>query len=252
MIDAHLQLGEDYIYDYLSTTVEDIKDVVEKGYRSGIVLYPGNSNSSIEIERKSHQVVLDYLTNNSNKVWGIARVNPNYDSEVYVKEVETYLNNGFSGISVSSQVYGWDPNSSKGELVFSTANKFSVPLFIPVGIGLPLGQPIKLFNLIKKYKNTKVVLVHAGKSVYGSQVNFLAEKFENVYLETSQGPNMRELKKYIAKFGSERVIMGSYNLDSLHHATYMAKNAGLTDDEFFWYTEKAIEKLLNNEQESNL
>lgn len=246
MIDAHLHLGKDLIYD-IDINLDEILEAMTKYGLEKVVLYPANSNISLETEREKHQMILEALKKYPNKFYGICQVNPHYEGNVFEEEVKKYIDVGFKGLSVNSQVHGWDPKSRYGKRVFNLARDLKIPLFISVGIGLPLGLPIKLYELIKEYSDIKVVLVHAGKSAFASQVHVLASEFQNVYLETSLGFNMREIKKSVKKYGANRIIMASCSFDEIEQSIYMYKNAGLSDYEFSYCTEKTILEVLEEE-----
>lgn len=240
MIDAHLHLGEDLVYEGFDTSEEMILNILETCNLDGCVIYPANSNISLEIERKHNERVRKFFSKYPNKIFGICQLNPNYEKHIYMEEVKKYKVQGFRGISVNPQIYGWDPLSRHGEVVFETASELDMPLFIAVGIGLPLGQPIRLYDLCSKYSNVKVVLVHADKSYCGNQCEILIKECPNVFLETSLGPNMRLIKKYIKRYGANRVIMGSCHLSLVEHSIYTFEHCGINGEEKSWATDKTI------------
>lgn len=247
MIDAHLHIGQDLVYDGKDTTEDMILDVLERCQLSGVVIYPGNSNISKDVEREKNKEVLELFSKYPDFIWGLCQINPNYEKEEYLQEILNYKRQGFLGINVNPQIHGWDPGSHHGEVVFSSAREAGMPLFIHVGIGLPLGQPIKLINLCKKYPDVSVVLVHAGKSYCGSQCDIVAEECENVYLETSMGPNMRLLKKYVETYGADRIIMGSCEISLVEHSIYCIKHCGIGEEDISWVAGKTICKVLGVE-----
>lgn len=248
MIDAHIHLGVDYLYDNHDNTLDDLLIEMEKNKLDRMVLYPANSNISVEIERDQHRLVSEAVELYPNKFLGICQVNPHYIDGLFEKEVTNYINQGFKGLSINSQVHGWDPKSKNGQKVFELARKLSIPLFIHIGVGLPLGQPVRLFDLCKEYSDVDVVLVHSGKSAFSRQVHFLVSQLDNIYLETSLGFNMREIKNAVKKYGAERIIMGSAVKEEISHSIYMYSNCGISNEEFEWCTHKTILKVLKGEE----
>lgn len=234
IIDAHLHLGKDLIYEGRDTTEQSIIDALEEHGVNKAVIYPANSNTGLKDERVRHMEVKKLCDKYPGKFVGICSVNPNIGAKEYMEEVESYINQGYEGINVNPLVHAWDPTTSKAELVFSAAQKYNVPLSINTGIGLPFGIPIKLFYLCKKYSNVKVIIVHAGRFIYNSQYIVLGRECPNVYFETSQGPNMRVLKSYVKMLGAHRVMMGSETLDEIAHSLYAYRHAGLTEEELRW------------------
>lgn len=251
MIDAHLHLGEDLIYDGLDTSEAMILEVMKIHNLKRCVIYPANSNISLSVEREYNERVRKFFTKYPDKVYGICQLNPNYEKDLYMEEIKKYKKEGFKGISVNPQIYGWDPLSHHGKVVFETAAELNMPLFIAVGIGLPLGQPIRLYDLCVNYPNVKVVLVHADKSYCGSQCIPLVKECPNVYLETSLGPNMRLIKKYIQHYGADRIIMGSCHISLTEHSIYTFEHCGISAEEKDWATSKTICKVLGIERSEN-
>lgn len=249
MIDAHLHLGKDYVYDNRDTSISDILAALESNKLDGAVLYPGNSNVGTETERETHDVVCHAFEEYPNRFWGICQINPHVPEDEYFLESRRYIDLGFKGIAVNPQIYGWDPLSSKGDLIFRTALELDVPLFIYTGIGAPLGLPIKLFQPSKKYPDVKKVLVHAGYSMYTSQYELVMQECKNIYFETSMGTNMRVLLKFIKKYGADKIVMGSELLDEIPHSIYMYEQAGLSDSELKQCTHASILNILGIKEE---
>lgn len=249
MIDAHLHLGKDFVYDGRDTTEEDIERVLKENGLKGCVLFPANTNISLEKEREQNERVRSFAGKSKFEIFGICQVNPHYTDKDYKEEVVRYVSEGFKGISVNPEVYGWSALTSSGERVFRTAFELKLPLFVSTGVGLPLGMPINLLPMCEKYSDVKVVMMHTGKSVYANQSETVGEICENVYFETSLGLNMRQIKARIKKFGARRVIMGSELLSEVAHSIYCYENCGISDEERAWSTEKSILSVFNKKEE---
>ncbi len=248
MIDAHLHIGRDFVSDGRDTDEQMILERLEQCHLNGCVVYPGNSNISKEVERKQNEEAAAFFQKYPEKIWGICQLNPNYEEREFMEEVLRYQQMGFRGININPQIHGWDTRSHHGEIVFTVARETKMPLFINVGVGLPFGQPVKLMNLCKKYYDVPVVLVHATKSYCGSQCDVLMQECPNTYLETSLGPNMRSLNRYVKQFGAGRVIMGSCYIFHMEHSIYCFEHCGISGEEFDWATEKTILKVLGIER----
>ena len=234
IIDAHIHLGKDLIYEGRDTTEESILKALGEHGVDKAVIYPANSNTGLEDERARHNEVKEFCDKYPGKFVGICSVNPNIGAKKYMEEINKYIKQGFEGINVNPLIHAWDPTTSKGEQVFSTAQKFNVPLLINTGIGIPFGLPVKLYYLCKKYDDVKVIIVHAGHSMYDCQYLILGKECPNVYFETSEGPNMRTLKNYIKTLGAHRVMMASETLDEIAHSLYAYRHAGMSEEELEW------------------
>ena len=245
MIDAHIHLGKDYVFDGRDVTEEEILEKIDSLNLDGCVVYPANSNISLEVERENNNRVLEFAKKYPSKVYPVCQLNPNYEYEQYYDEVSKYKELGCKGISVNIEIFGWDAHSHHGKTVFDVASKLELPLFITTGIGLPLGQPIRMYELCKDYTDVKVVLVHATKSYTGDQCKTLADECPNVYLETSIGPNMRSLKGLVNRYGSKRIIMGSALPELMEHSIYSFEYSGLSEEDIENATKNTILEVLN-------
>lgn len=248
MIDAHIKLGKDYISDGKDTTESEILKEMEKLHLDGCVVYPAGSNISLEIERENNERVLKFGQENPNKIFPVCQLNPNYEYDLFFSEFADYKKKGCKGISIDTEVYGWDAHSHHGRVVFETASNLDLPLFITSGVGLPLGQPIRLYDLCREYQNVKVVLVYATKSYVGDQCKVLADECSNIYFETSLGPNIRSLKNIVKKYGANRVAMGSGLIELMGHSVYSFENSGLSQTEIQQSTSKTILEIMGIEE----
>lgn len=230
ILDAHLHLGRDYLDPTRSVSEQQLLDAMERNGLDGCVLYPGRSNLGLAIERENHKVVKDFMDTHEH-VYGICMVNPHIGAQAYKEEIKRYKNEGFSGICVDPLSHGWDPKSEDGEMVFQTASQLNLPLFIVEGYVTPYGIPARLFEICLRYPDVRVVIVHAGRFIYDPQYKILGRECPNIYFETSHGPRMRDLKKYVRLLGSKRVFYGSDTLEDIDHIQYMYRHAQLTEEE---------------------
>ena len=73
--------------------------------------------------------------------------------------------------------------------------------------------PLELVPLIKAYPDVKIVIAHLGSPAnyyHQLQAIYLAERFDNVYLDTSVGSDIFEnLQLAVQRAGAEKLIFGS-------------------------------------------
>ncbi|RUM47195.1 MAG: hypothetical protein DSY37_03315 [Hyperthermus sp.] len=124
-------------------------------------------------------------------------------SERVGENAEKALGEGASGFKVISTVHLTWLDSPVIEAVFEVASSNSVPVLVHAGCDpgiweLPafcsLGNPARLEDVIRRYRDVYVIIAHAGgysavaPGVYMKESVELARKYPNVYLDSSAVP----------------------------------------------------------------
>lgn len=234
IIDAHTHLGDDRLYD--SHRTED--QLLTASSKAGIdaLIVQTAQSPTIEITRSLHDRLVKFVKANPKRIYAIASVNPNYDLDVYFGELQRVIRGyGFIGMKIAPHTYSWNPVVQRGVIPFLAGDTFHVPLMIHTGSGVPFSIPSSLYHCIRKNPHVQVILAHAGgEELFIEETLWLAKQCPNVYLETSRGPTMDEIRRYVQELGAHRVMLGSDSSDEMEHALWMYRHAGLTDKELEW------------------
>ena len=83
-----------------------------------------------------------------------------------------------------------------------------VPVIVHTGAGIPFSDPVNLISAAKMFGDVKIVLAHAGTDMFAKQALFLAQEFDNVYIEPSW-LGVLNLKKMIDELGPEKIMFSS-------------------------------------------
>jgi uncharacterized protein len=231
IIDAHVHLGDDRLHDSHRTE----KELLSASKKAGIdcLIVQTAQSPSIEITRSMHDRLVKFMQANREQVYAIASVNPNYDLDIYFGELQRVIRDqGFIGMKIAPHTYSWNPLVQRGVVPFLAADTFDVPLMIHTGTGIPFSMPSSLYQRIKDFPHVRIILAHAGgHGLFIEETLWLAKQCPNVYLETSRGPNMDEIRRYVKELGAERVMFGSDSADEMEHSLWMYRNAGLSREE---------------------
>jgi predicted TIM-barrel fold metal-dependent hydrolase len=170
-------------------------------------------------EYKIEKTVISALPNSETKkaiaefpdrLIGTVWVNP-FDGEKAVKEVNEAITNwGFKGVKLHPLLHAFVANDPVVHPIAKVAQELDVPLFIHSGHP-PFSLPWSIAQLAEDFPEVKMVMVHMGHGhgVYIQAALDMAQKYPNLYLETSGMPMHTKIKEAYEKVGSERVMFGT-------------------------------------------
>lgn len=243
IIDIHTHLGDDRLYDS-HRTEEELLSVSTRAGIDALIVQIAQS-PTIDITRKLHDRLHKFALENPGRIYAIASVNPHYDLDVYFGELSRCIREkGFIGMKIAPHTFSWNPLVQRGVVPFLAADTFDVPLMIHTGSGIPFSIPSRLYDRIKAFPQVQVILAHAGGyDLFLDETLWLAKQCPNIYLETSRGPSMEFIKRYVRELSAQRVMMGSDSPDEMEHALWTYRNAGLTEDELEWCLGKSAQEV---------
>ena len=233
IVDTHTHLGDDRLVD--SHRAES--ELIEVSSRAGIdalIVQPAQS-PTIEITRRLHDRLIQFVSANPRRIYGMASVNPHYDLDVYFAELRRCIrDHGFVGVKVNPVTHAWNPMTHRGVIPFMAAETFDVPLMIHIGDGSVFTHPSNLYYRAKSFPHVRVVLAHAGNPHYAADALLLAKECSNVYLETSRGATMGILNRFVKELGPRRVMFGSDSPDEMEGSLWMYRHSKLSSAELEW------------------
>jgi predicted TIM-barrel fold metal-dependent hydrolase len=145
---------------------------------------------------------------NSKDLFGHVWVNPKEKRSL--RDVETYLKKrNFIGIKLHPLFDGYTPDSPIVRPIAKAAVRARVPIQFHCGHP-PFSLPWSFEPLAKEFPELKIVLVHMGHGhiVYINGSIDVAERNQNIYLETSGMPMHTKIKEAMERVGKERVMYG--------------------------------------------
>ncbi|MEG1583915.1 MAG: amidohydrolase family protein [Anaerovorax sp.] len=162
---------------------------------------------------------------------GAAWVNP-LEGEKAISEIRNSVEKcGFKAIKLHPLFQAYRANDDCVFPIAELAEELNVPLMIHSGHA-PFSLPWSIAQLAERYPKVKVVMIHMGHGhgVYIQAALDMAEKYDNIYLETSGMPMQNKIKEAYEKVGSDRVLFG---IDApFHHPSVEIQRSmvsGLTD-----------------------
>lgn len=208
IVDVHAHLGYDVVFDENSSE----EDLLYWGNLCGVnvaIVQPFISRPYLEDTMAYHDRVHQLCRAYPGRFFGMASINPhfreadfNHEAVRCVKELK------FVGLKMTPIAHAVNPSSADGHHVFEVAKNLKVPLMIHTGSGMPFADPSRLLNLPGEFPEVPIILAHAGSDLLFSQALYLAQHYDNVYLEPSW-LSILSLKTAIQKVGASKIMFSS-------------------------------------------
>lgn len=248
IIDAHAHLGYDYVYEE-EFSLEDLLENMGKNKVDISIVQPGTV-LDLETVVAQHNAISALAKEMPGKIFGMANPNPHLPRDAYRKEMERCVKDlSFVGVKLNPPPHAVNPSQSAGRRVFETALDLDIPVMVHTGSGIPWSLPSALIPIAKDFPDLKIILAHAGSSMFAGEAALAAQLCPNIYLETSWLPGFT-IRRFCRTLGVDRIMFGSDHGDNV--ATELAKfrSIGLTDEELDWCLGKTAAKVFQIPQTS--
>jgi len=143
---------------------------------------------------------------------GAIGINPNYP-EMIVPELERFRGHPeMRAIKLHPSLHEYDAGGESYRLVYSEAAERGLPVETHTWCGDGRCAPKAYEKIAGEYPETNFVLVHSGGVNKGiGEAIQVAERRENVYLETSGSLTFDIVGKIVDRIGSRKLLFGSDN-----------------------------------------
>lgn len=216
IIDAHIHLGEDVVFDEVNCE-EDLITYYDRFGIDGGIIQPFIPRPYVSEHVKIHNRIATFCkaTSPGKKFFGMASINPHFYPEDYDAEATRCVNElGFVAIKITPIAHACHPSSQDAYHVYEVCRRLNVPLMIHTGNGIPFADPTSVYQGAKDHPDVPVILAHAGSESFNQQARLLAKKLDNVFLEPSWcGTNA--VKHMIEDVGCSKILFSSDNLDQI-------------------------------------
>lgn len=211
IIDLHVHLGEDVVFDETQTEAELLEFYKKYGVDGGII-QPYICRPYMEDTKAIHDRIAKFAKNKERRWWGMASINPHFRPADYDAEATRCVNElGFVGLKITPIAHACHPSSKDALHVFETCRGLGVPLMIHTGAGVPFSDPISVAKAVESFPDVPVVLAHAGSEMHNQQATYLAAKHDNVFLEPSW-VGVIGVKNMIRAVGCGKIMFSSDNI----------------------------------------
>lgn len=224
LIDSHYHLGTCRVFD-LDMNEEDVLAPHDaEGFDITLVQpYPGAPDPIA-----THDRIAALAESSDGRVRGFVSLSPHRDPAEYFAEVSRCVRElGFVGIKLHTIGHALNPQSTDAGTLFETARELDVPVMLHTGPGIPFADPTMVIPRAKQFPDVRIILGHAGWSIFTGSAVAVAETFDNVFLETSWC-RASDLGWVVARVGANRVMYGSDHPKNIAPELAKYRSAGLS------------------------
>lgn len=230
-------MGKGTIEEVVSNTHKDSIDRTILANFSPAKILHQNNLWTISMSKKHPQLI------------PLISIHPEMEGSIlyYLKQ---YIASGAKGIKIHPSVQGFLPDDSRLQSIYEYCNQIEFPIFFHCGLTSEVrinnfSDLEKIMPVIDKYRNIPIILGHMAEGKV-NDVLWLAQKFKNVYFDTSIAISgllcIKRVHDYcwqddevvidvINKVGADRIIFGSdYPFGSPKHDAYRLINMSLSDE----------------------
>jgi predicted TIM-barrel fold metal-dependent hydrolase len=206
IIDAHAHLYDSAISG-LNVEPEVLLETMDRvGVESAVVQPFPYPKTPVE---QVHDAIAELAVRHGGRIFGLASIDPYWPADRYRREAARCTRElGFVALKLHPLAHRAPINAPSSNIVFQTADDLGVPVMIHTGFGVPFTLPALAIPRARQYPRLRIVLAHAGESLYAAEALVAATECENIFLETSWS-QPGGIQKFVSVLGAGRIMMGS-------------------------------------------
>ena len=163
----------------------------------------------VEDHRAAHEEIARAVREHPDRLTGAACLYPFIPEMDFREEVRRCAEQfGFRALKLQPQYHGLNPISPRSEFFFETALENGLTVICHTGTGAPHALPSLFILPARKYPSLRIVLGHAGGSVYAAEAIVAATVCPNIYIELSS-LMPHHVAEVLAHVPSNRLMIGS-------------------------------------------
>jgi predicted TIM-barrel fold metal-dependent hydrolase len=204
IIDFHTHVDEAEAFGWIDPPEKLIPLLDDAGIQIAVCMtyvdYPVDENA------------IDYLAGAverfPDRLLGFVRLNPNHRDKALNGALHAVQELGFKGVKLHPTTTIAHPAAPPTVELMRLSGELGVPVLFHCGDD-PYTTPQAIALGAKEAPDTAVVLGHMGGYFHVEDAISMAERYENLYLETSAMPYPDRIAEGVRRVGAERVVFGS-------------------------------------------
>ena len=204
IIDSHTHVDESDIFGWIDPpeTILELMDAAGID-RAVIMTYADVPGLDMDAVKYIAGVVKRY----PERLVGYARMNPNGKDVVGLfREAVTDL--GLKGLKYHPESITVHPYSKASVNLMKEAARLNVPVLFHSG-DESMSLPLQVGLAAESCLEARIIMGHMGGYAHVEDALNVAERYDNIYLDTSAMPYPHKIKEAVTRIGAERVLFGS-------------------------------------------
>jgi predicted TIM-barrel fold metal-dependent hydrolase len=174
---------------------------VAKAAISGYLNTPGPNPDSL-------RTIAEAVEKYPDRLIGYARLDPWFDDDCIHALEEAVLEMGMRGVKLHPAHYTLFPYGPLTVKLARRAAELGVPVLFHSGDEI-MCLPYQIDRLADQCPETRFILAHIGGYFNGEAALRVAERRENVWVDTSEMPFPQMVRKAVDRLGAEKVLFGT-------------------------------------------
>ena len=226
-------------YDTAEKLVQRMDEAgIAKAAISGYLNAPGPNPDSLKTIAQAVEKFPDRLI-------GYARMDPWFDDECIKKLEDAVANLGMRGVKLHPAHYTLYPFGALTVKLCRRAGELGLPVLFHSGDEM-MCLPYQIDRLAEQCPDTTVILGHIGGYFSGDAALRVAERRDNVWVDTSEMPFPQMVRQAVDRLGAEKVLFGTdAPCCDIHLEIMKVKLAGLTAEQEALVMYKNYAKMMN-------
>lgn len=205
VFDAHMHVENFPSLGWTMSTADCIRRMDDADIQSAIIMTitdaPALNPTALELIAAACDEFPDRLH-------GFARLHPGYGAQA-IELLRTAVNDlGFVGLKLHPVSTLSHPAGPDTVALVREAAELGVPVLFHCG-DEPMTTPYQIAPLAQKVPAAQIILGHMGGYYHVDDAIAAAERYPNLYLETSAMPFPHKVREAVQRIGAERVLFGS-------------------------------------------
>ena len=138
---------------------------------------------------------------------GYARVDPLYPETADLLR-EAFEELGFKGVKLHQESLGSLPSEPELLDVIRLASRYRAPVLFHSG-DEPLSLPLQIAHAAEAVPEATIIMAHCGGYFHVDEAIAVAERYDNLLIDTSGMPYPEKIREAVRRLGPERVLFAS-------------------------------------------
>lgn len=236
IVNAHHHIGnreatQDRTFEW-SESIAQIIDAMDEHHVDATMVMPlggENDRSVTEVHDQIHEASQAH----EGRIFGIAAPNPHLGTEFVHEEITRCVEEfDFKYAKLHTLAWGVDPTSDIAYDFYDACRENDIPVMVHTGPhGMPFSVPGMLMPVAEDYPEMPIVMAHMGGAYTLTQeAIFMAERYDNIYLDTTLAMNMY-IRRALETVGAERIVMAAEHSTNIPVALEKINCIGASEEE---------------------
>jgi uncharacterized protein len=205
VFDAHMHVDDVPSLGWSMSAADCVRRMDDAGVQSAIIM---SITDAPALNPTALDLIAEACDQYPDRLYGFARLHPGYGGRA-TELLRTAVNDlGFVGLKLHPVSTLSHPSGPDTVALVREATDLGVPVLFHCG-DEPMTTPYQIAPLAQKIPAARIILAHMGGYYHVDDAISAADRFPNLYLETSAMPFPHKIREAVQRIGAERILFGS-------------------------------------------